>query len=540
MLINYPEQSSAPFSDSFGCSLLDAAERFNDRPALWVDDCEYLYSELVQQGLAIAATLQALKFASGRCAILAYRSAVAYQGICGTLLAGGCYVPLNPRFPVDKNQSVLASATSDFMIVDRRSEETARQLLLKHDSVMSVLLPEHQTLPEWCQETPHRFICQPQLLSADNWKQPELVNRHAYMLFTSGTTGKPKGIAVSHQNMKAYVSNILEKYTLTSRDRFSQMSDLTFDLSVHDIGCAWTVGGCLYITPEAALLCPADFVNRHQLSCWNSVPSLLGFMNKFGKMKPGSFPHLRYSFFCGEAMPTAMADKWRKATPGGTVVNLYGPTEATVAITSLDFTMECSEQANLPIGQPLSHQEVMIVDDKGQQVEAGEQGELWLGGSQVTDGYWCDEERTQQAFIKKTFPDAASEYWYKTGDLVSRHEHYGLVFHGRKDFQVKINGFRVELGEIEAVVRNQFECDWVAAIPWPVDRAGAAKGVVVWLPGIEGDAQGIRQHCAKKLPPYMVPGNVFWTEELPRNANGKVDIKALQTLTQEKIRFRNK
>ena len=537
MLIDDLERERLPFDDSFAQCLLNSERQVSSQPALWVDEQVFTYGEMLSHGCAIAATLATMDWELKRCAVLAYRSAVAYQGIWGILLAGGCYTPLNPRFPVDKNESILHTAGCTTILVDKRSEEAARQLLCQQQQVMSVLMPEHSELPDWCHATPHHYVSQKQLQSPQQWQSPERTNRYAYTLFTSGTTGKPKGIAINHHNLKAYVDSVQERYPLTSRDRLTQMSDLTFDLSVHDMVYAWSAGACLYVIPENVLLSPADFVVKHKLTVWLSVPSLLGFMNKFGKIKPGAFPDLRYSFFCGESMPTLMAEKWRQASPNGKVVNIYGPTETTVVMTSFDFTMADLELGSLPLGKPFQGPEVIVVDQAGLLVEPGAQGEIWEGGTQVSDGYWRDEKRTQQSFVAAEFSGFKSKRWYRTGDLAVWDERYGLIFNGRKDFQVKINGFRVELGEIDTVVRSQFECDWVAAIPWPIDDMGAARGVVVWLSGAEANAQEVRQHCAKKLPPYMVPGYVFWRDELPRNANGKVDIKALQRLTEEQLRM---
>ena len=488
MLTKYPSTPlTSLFKDSFAQRLLVTAEQFPQNTGLWVDGQAYSYQEMVASGLAIAATLQSLITAPGNCGILAYRSAVAYQGIWGALFAGCCYVPMNPRFPVIRNQAALQSADCKILIVDQRSEDAARELLQKAEQPLTVLLPEHKLLPEWCQGSQHQFLCQGQLKPANDWQQPDVVSRYAYLLFTSGTTGKPKGIAITHENVMAYAQTILASFDLTSDDRFTQMSDLTFDLSVHDLVSAWSVGGALYVVPETALLCPADFVKRHELTCWNSVPSLLGFIKKFGKMKPGAFPCLRYSFFCGEALPIALAKEWQAASPQGQVVNLYGPTEATIAITALTLTPDLPEQGNMPIGHVFANQDIAVVNAEGKLVTQGEEGELWLGGSQVADGYWQDPERTNNAFIEKTFSGYNAKRWYATGDIVSIDSRFGLLFHGRKDFQVKINGFRVELGEIESVIRNQFSCDWVAVVPWPVDRNGAAKGLVAWLAGEADD-----------------------------------------------------
>ena len=327
-----------------------------------------------------------------------------------------------------------------------------------------------------------------------------------------------------------------QMWPLKPEDRCTQIYDLTFDVSVNDIFSCWQAGACLYVVPEAALLCPVDFVRKHDLTCWGSVPSSLAFIKRFNKLKPDSLPGLRYSFFCGEALPTDMAVAWAEAAPQSRVINLFGPTEATVAITAYELDRnDIPEYPLMPIGQPFCGQAAVVLNKSGELQLGGEVGDLYLGGSQLVPGYWQDQQRTDRVFVEQQVDGADTSRWYKTGDLSSVDERYGLIFHGRSDFQVKINGYRVELSEIEGVVKSFVNCAWAVAIPWPIDKVtGSASGIVVWVSGNlpeSVDLSSIPALCGQKLPAYMVPSAVYWMDTLPRNANGKVDIAALQSAT---------
>lgn len=513
------------------------------RPAVWVDGCATSYAELDDAAMRLAATVIAARGLTrgGQCALLVDRTPTAYLAVLGTLMARSVYVPLNPRFPHDRILAMLITSAADVVIVDDRSTAVARQILTGCERPLIVLLPDFATPPDWAAQLPrHRFFCRSDIERATPAKvyPPPNPQDGAYLLFTSGSTGLPKGVLISHANALTYIANVRERYQPSSKDRFSQLFDFSFDLSVHDMFLCWSAGACLYCVPNGTKSAPRDFIRRHELSFWFSVPSTAVFMSRMRMLRPGEFPTLRWSLFCGEALPMRVAQEWQRAASNSTVENLYGPTEATIAFTvyRLPGDSESDELDIAPIGWPLPGQEISVIDRNGRPVPDGEPGELCLGGSQVAGGYWHLPEKTVERFAP---PQGVRNGvgWYRTGDLVLNSSKHGLRFLGRIDRQVKIRGYRVELQEIETVMRSAAGTDTVAVIPWPVMENGLALGVIGFVSGRQAAARQILDECHKRLPEYMVPSDILDLVEWPLNSNGKTDYGALRFIL-EKLRCR--
>ena len=276
---------------------------------------------------------------------------------------------------------------------------------------------------------------------------------------------------------------------------------------------AWGSGACLYCAPEGSLAGIGEFIRRCGLTFWLSVPATAAFMRQMRMLKPGSYPTLRWSLFCGEALPMGLARAWQSAAPNSIVENLYGPTEATVAFTAYRLPKEpCAELDALqtvPIGTPLPGQKVMVIDDNGNPLPDGDVGELCLGGSQVASGYWRAPDQTAERFRSPQMRDAAGTRWYRTGDLAVMTREHGLVFRGRIDRQAKIRGYRVELLEVENAMRVAAGTDTVAVVPWPIGDAGLANGLVGFVAGSQTSAAEVIDRCRDLLPAYMVPSRIF-------------------------------
>jgi acyl-CoA synthetase (AMP-forming)/AMP-acid ligase II len=256
------------------------------------------------------------------------------------------------------------------------------------------------------------------------------------------------------------------------------------------------------------------------------VPSVIGVLARMRLLSPGCFPSLRYSLFCGEPLSASYAQRWQEAAPNSTLENLYGPTETTIAISHYRWNQACSSKAErvngiVPIGWIFDGQACRVIDANRQAVPAGVPGELCLCGSQVTTGYWNDPTRTQEQFVR--LPDAGENLWYRTGDMVRQGADGCLYYLGRMDHQVKVRGYRVELQEIEAVLRKACGTEQVVAIAWPVEN-GSADGIVAFVSGAgDLDQDRVLDHCGRVLPGYMVPRKLYFCDEFPLNANGKID-----------------
>ena len=503
-----------------------------ERPALELDGRVLGYRQLRDLAAALAATLdsQAPEEEPPLTAVFGHRSITAYAGVLGALLRGHGYVPLNPAFPTDRTRAMLQRSGCRSLIVDHHGARQLEEVLDGVDGPLLLLMPEHDEVASFAARWPaHRFLSRADLVDASRWAAREVdPDGIAYLLFTSGSTGQPKGVMVAHRNVTAFVDAMVERYGITEQDRFSQTFDLTFDLSAFDMFVCWERGACLCAPTQSQKMLPGKYVNDCCLTVWFSVPSTAVLMSRLRILKPGKFPGLRWSLFCGEALPVEVIQRFAEAAPNSVCENLYGPTELTIACTLYrwDSTRSPaeSELGVVPIGEPYPGMTVLVADEQQREVAVGEAGELLMTGPQLTLGYFKDAERTGAAFVR---PPGCDAIYYRTGDRVRRPAPgQPLVYLGRVDNQIKIQGYRVELGEIEAVLRQEAGVEVAIAVGWPVTASGA-DGVVGFLGTDRADTEAIRQRVVARLPPYMHPSALHLVSDWPLNANGKVDRKAL-------------
>lgn len=506
----------------------ETVHRHSQRPALFVNGQHTTYEKLAQLAGQLAATIsERAQPSSPLAALFAHRSLTAYAGVLGILFSGRGYVPLNPKFPASRNGNMLDQSGSDVVVVGLECLSALGPLLSSASRRLTLILPDIDDASEWESQFPeHCFVPAAKLSSGPGaLSVPTGVDADstAYLLFTSGSTGAPKGVPVSHDNVRSYVEFITDRFGVHCEDRISQTFDLTFDLSVHDMFVSWERGACLCSVPDAAISAPARFIRDQELTMWFSVPSVISFMSRLRLLRPGLFPSLRCSLFCGEALPERSVVAWATAASNSLIENLYGPTEATIAITSYRWDPVASpsrcRSGIVPIGWPFKGQRTCVVDSNLAPAPLGAPGELLLSGSQVTTGYWKNPEKTLERFVRL----ADGFTWYRTGDVVVEENDGCLLYLGRVDDQVKIRGYRVELQEIDAVLREACHAELVAAIAWPV-HDGSAEGIVAFVcAGPSQDAAKIIEHCRASLPDYMVPREVHFLGEMPRNPNGKID-----------------
>lgn len=512
---------------------LKSVQTFPSRPAIEVEGESLTYREVGQRAARLADAISRNDRA-GRplVAILAHRSSLAYVAVLAVLASGRGYVPLSPTHPPERIRRGLELAGTDLLILGREGVPALESLLGRVETALGVLLPGAAGPGELPARFPrHRFIPVPDAHgSTDLPPRPRVSPESiAYLLFTSGSSGTPKGVPVTHANARAYVEAVSERYDLSEEDRVSQTFDLAFDLSVHDMFVAWERGACLASVPDRVRFAPARFIKTRALTVWFSVPSVAALMLRMRMLMPGAFPSLRYSLFCGEPLPARCAVAWQRAAPASVVENLYGPTETTIATTAYRWDPATSPEecvnGIVPIGWPLPGQRCRIVDEERRDVADGLPGELCLAGSQVAPGYWNDPGETAARFITLPGPDA--QRWFRTGDRVWRDARGCLRFGGRLDNQVKVRGHRVELDEVDAAIRQACGAAQVATVAWPV-RDGSAEGVVAFVAGASPRAEtAILAACREILPDHMVPTRILFPRELPLNLNGKIDRRQL-------------
>ena len=474
--------------------------------ALRVSGRSYSYGELAALTGRAASALGDAKTV----AVLASRTVGTYVGVLAACWSGAAYIPLSPtKLPDERLALILKRLQPDALIVDAVGlARLTPSLRAISPTLILDLSGELDSLPEGSESAPV-------LRGGDDL---------AYIIFTSGTTGVPKGVEITLGSVAQFLEAMRLRVVPVSSDRISQTSELSFDVSVFEMFIAWGSGASVFVLPSSQLMSPSRFVADHGLTIWSSVPSIAAFMRGMRMLKPGIFPSLRYSVFCGEALPYPLAEAWQVAAPNSVVENLYGPTEATVycvgATAGPDFPP--TPKLNLvPSGFPLPGVEVAVVDESLKFLRAGEVGQLAIAGGQLAKGYYNEPELTHQRF-----PTIGGKRWYLTGDLTRQDERGAFHHLGRMDRQIKLLGQRVELEEIEAHLRSVSDSENVAVVAWPIED-GLVQGVVGFTSGVSTPPERLLDSLRRRLPSYMVPRRIVQLDGLPTNLSGKVDRKAL-------------
>lgn len=518
---------------SLRSGFLRSASQFPDAPCLVVKGTTHSYAEVESTARRWAhGIVRSLGRPAARVGVFGSRSFTSYVGELAALFSGATFVPLNPSFPRERTRGMIRKAELDVIIVDGGAQGQLAEVLDSSLPPVLILAPDAESLDGAGGDTllAGELAAEPPLSDLP----PLLPHDIAYLLFTSGSTGQPKGVPVTHANALAFVDFATDHYRITPDDRFSQTFDQTFDLSIFDLFVAWEKGASVYALQSLDLIAPARFIERNGLTVWFSVPSVPALMRRKNTLKPDALPSLRVSLFCGEPLPADTAAAWQAAAPASIVENLYGPTELTIACLWYRWDAADSPAACVnglvPIGRPFPGLAAAIVDDDLKPVADGEAGELCVSGPQTTPGYWRDPAKTAERFVELPDQPFPAERFYRTGDRVSRLPSGDYVYLGRTDHQIKVMGFRVELGEIEACLLSEPNTVQAVAVGWPV-ADGSAEGIVAFVSGGDIDLEWLRQETSRRLPAYMVPREIRLVGTMPLNANGKIDRLALtQTL----------
>lgn len=514
--------------------ILENIKEYPDHHALWIDDCCYTYQELFDCAASLANLFLGISNKNSHCAIFSDRNIFAYQSILALLFSGKAYVPLNPNFPMERNLRVMNEASYEMICVDVK-EDLAVNFLEKLSPMIVCVFRKELYSHLVKTVTKHKYIH----WKASDYEKIEMnaisvsQTDFAYLMFTSGSTGQPKGIAIKHSNLSQYVNSICELYKPSVNDRFSQLCELTFDLSVHEIFICWAAGAALYVVPDSYILGISKFIKKHAITHWTSVPSNITLLNQLKQLDSNSFPSLKVSFFCGEALLHTQAKQWKIVAPNSDIANLYGPTEATVTFTYFNWHPNL-DRVGVPIGLPLPNQQCSLIDLHGQLVKEGEIGELCLAGNQVIESYWNNPLKSEKSF--KKFPwDEADNLWYLTGDLARWDKDHGYIYHGRIDDQWQIRGYRVEKQEIENELKKLVMNDGIAIVPLD-NQEGHIEGIAAFI-NEEINPDILLKLARESLPNPMVPKKIISLLSLPQNASGKIDYSLLKKMLQHHESF---
>jgi amino acid adenylation domain-containing protein len=517
---------SAPTSSAgtlFGW-FLGAASRHPEATAIEVAGETASYQELGDLVERLASRLLA---AAGRppvaVGLLATRSLAAYAGYLAALRLAATVVPLNPTYPISRHVWMCRSSQVDIIVADDAGAEQVAALAAQAEAA-GVALTASGGVP-WYWRLDSRPCGEPYQ------GRPGDI---AYALYTSGSTGEPKGVPTRHRNLSELLPYGTDRYQVGPGARFAQPFELTFDGSVLPMLLAWGTGATLVVPRSEDLLAPSRFAASQGVTHWFSVPSVISIAHRQGTLPPASMPDLQWSLFGGEQLTLDQATAWAAAAPHSAIENVYGPTEVTVICTGYRLPTDPAQwpdtaNGTVPIGRVHPHLESVVLTEDGR---PGPEGELCVRGSQRFDGY-LDPAHNRGRFVSFDGEQArvsddrvvAADAWYRTGDLVRTGADGVMVHLGRLDHQVKIRGYRVELGEIESVLRGHPHVHDVVVLAIP-----APSGTRVLHAVYTGDPVGTGELAAlahERLPPYMHPEHYRRVDELPVNANGKVDRRRL-------------
>jgi amino acid adenylation domain-containing protein len=516
-----------------------AAKTRADETAVVMGDERLTYGELDEASNRLGRLLRDFGLERGdRVCLFLPKSPVALTGMLGVLKAGCAYVPIDIASPAPRVQMIIEASEPKMVLASGLAATLLEQLA--GGGSFDASIPIGSVDPDGLGETGVRAQ-----LTVEDWNrypgdpissQGASPQDAAHILFTSGSTGVPKGVVITHANVIAFVEWARRYFGMSASDRVSQHAPLHFDLSTFDIYGTFSAGAALYLVPPAVNLLPAslaEFIRSSELTQWFSVPSVLTHMARSDAIRENDFPALRRLLWCGEVLPTPILIHWMRRLGHVQFTNLYGPTEATIA-SSYHTVAECPDNPTepIPIGVACEGEELLVLDEKLRPAPPGEVGDIYIGGAGLSPGYWRDEEKTRAAFLpdpRSTDPKARI---YRTGDLGSVSANGLVSFLGRADSQIKSRGYRIELGEIESALNA-------------LDKIAECAVVGVESEGFEGTAiccayagrsgttiepRELRMGLREVLPSYMLPSRWMAFEKLPKNVNGKIDRRQLKEL----------
>lgn len=491
-------------------SYLEKSEKkFPNKVAFSDGKYKLTYHELVEESKSIGSFL--IENIGMHKAVVVYmeKGARNISAFMGAAYAGCFYVPLDAQMPVERINIILDTLKPAAIIYDNKTE---KYLSLIETDCIKVLYDEIYMLPK---NEEKLVTARRQMIDTDP----------LYILFTSGSTGIPKGVIVCHRSVIDYADWVVKTFELDENTTFGNQTPFYFSMSVLDIFATIRSGATLYIIPKMLFSFPVkllEFLNEKEVNTIYWVPSALSIVANLGALDVIELPHLKKILFAGETMPTKQLNIWRRHVPDALYANLFGPTEITDIGIYYIVDREFNDDEPIPIGVPCDNVDALVVDEDGQLVEeCGKVGELLIRGSFLACGYYNNPEKTREAFIQNPLNKNYPETVYCTGDLVYWNENRELVYVSRKDFQIKHMGNRIELGEIENAMSALEGVDMCCCLY----NKESDQIVAVYSGSLE--TKKLSQNLKKKLPRYMLPNVCYNRSSMPLNMNGKIDRKKL-------------
>lgn len=501
--------------NSIACMLEAAVRQFPNHIALEDSQGEMTYTQLRDAARTVATALLHLGVERGQpVAVYLPKSNAAVVSFYAALYCGVPYSPLDFTAPAERIRRTLDNLQPPVLITDEEGRAKLENMV-----------------DEKCKVVDYVNLLETEIddIAVNTAVVNTIDTDPAYIMYTSGSTGVPKGVVVPHRGVLDYAAYIAETYSITDKTVMGLQSGFHFDNSVFDLYASVLTGAKVLIIPEILFMYPIklmEFVKEKKVTCVFWVPTVMNSVANCGVLATMELPDLKTVVFAGEVMPNKQLNMWRRALPQCLYSNLYGPTEITVDCTCYMVDRAFADTDPLPIGYERHNMRVLILREDGTEAAAGETGELCVIGSQLALGYWNAPEETAKAFTANPLNKAFYEEMYHTGDLAYKEEDGLIQYVGRKDSQIKLRGNRIEMGDIENAARTIAGLTNACAV---FDAPN--EQIVLFVETVEKlNKRMVNLELGKQIPKYMLPGKVVCMEEFPLNANRKIDRVALKAM----------
>lgn len=494
-VLDYLEQSEAAYPDKVAV----ADTKGSDTYAELSDKARRVGTFLSEKGVCLNDVV----------VVLLGKERSALSAFWGASYAGAVYAPMDCHAPVTRLQLIMEVLRPACVLTDEENREKALELVSSEK--VFLLTDAYATEPDRAKLT----LIQKQRIDTDP----------VYIICTSGSTGVPKGVVISHRAVIDFTEEASEAMQFSEKEVFANQAPFYFDASVPDLYCTIRNGATLHIIPEKWFSFPIrvlEYIKENGVNAIFWVPSALVVTANLRALGEVDVTCLKKIMFCGEVMPVKQYNMWKKHVPDAIYVNYYGPSETTYASTYYVIDREFRDEEALPIGHAAMNTGVLILNGEDRPCAPGETGELCIRGSGVSLGYYNNPEKTEEVFVQNPLTPFYRDIMYRTGDLVKENDRGEIEYVGRKDFQIKHMGYRIELGEIETAAMSVEGMERVCCV------YRDKKQMIVLLYQGNTDAEDIKTRLRDKLPEYMLPGSVIKLDQMPMNANGKIDRKLLK------------
>lgn len=471
----------------------------------------YTFSEIKERAVKIGTTLGELGLFKKPVAIYLDKNVDCFTSIFGVAYSGNFYTIIDVTMPKERIEKILKILGADEIITEKKYEKDIQGFDID-------LKPIYIEDVYECNVDYQKIAC----------IHNKIVDTDVlYILFTSGSTGDPKGVIISHRNVITYMEWSGAAFEFDETTIFGSQTPFYFSMSVLDIFQTIRTGAEFVIIPKKLFSLPGDlisYIDKTKINTIYWVPSALCQLANINALDNPRLKCIKKVLFAGEVMPAKQLNMWRKALPDAFFANLFGPTEVTDICTYYILDREIADDESVPIGRTCDNMDTFIVDENGNEVVGTEEGEMLVRGASVAYGYYKNPEKTKEAFVQNPLQDYYEEKVYRTGDLVHYNELGEIIYVSRKDFQIKHMGYRIEIGEIETAASALDQIDRVCCL-YDTDNSE----IVLFYTG-KIDSKEIKKSIKKKVPKYMVPTRYISVEEMPLNLNGKIDRGQLKKL----------